>query len=57
MPESHIPSSTQMNSRCRAHHVYAMLFQNKLAVAGASLADRQGRRQSVCARVTAVSEG
>jgi hypothetical protein len=26
--ESHTPSSTQTNSRCRGHHLYAMLFQN-----------------------------
>ena len=34
-----------------------MLFQNKLAAAKAILADRQGRRQSVCARVMRASEG
>jgi hypothetical protein len=33
-----------------------MLIQNKLAVAGASLAGHQGRRQSVFARITGASE-
>lgn len=55
-PESRIPSSTRTNSRRRSHHVYAMLFQNKLAVAGASLADCRERHQNVCARLTDASE-
>jgi hypothetical protein len=46
----------QMNSRCRGHPVYAMLFKMSSLSQEASLVGRQGRRQSVCTRVTGASE-